>query len=295
MASINSLLENGYYVDISSYIRTALQRLRQYMGMQVAFGLLGLFIAGSIGAIAGTIPYVGQFIGAGFSMVTMAGFYLFADARRRGESPDFGVFFGGFSRLHLRELFLTGLVAAVITGILMIPIQIEVRSEMEVLQESMRNGDFSNAQEMVQRFIEIFQSLGGVSLYLFFFGIIVALYFTVAYMFAPMLVMFRGMKFWDALESSRRVATRNWGWLFLLVLAVGALLILVMVGIILIGALLSAVSQVLGIALIFISFIVFLGIAMAFTYQVYFAAYEGIFGFEDDGDSFESRISEIGQ
>ncbi len=88
-----------------------------------------------------------------------------------------------------------------------------------------------------------------------FFLILPGIYLAVAYLFTFLLVIDHRLEFWSAMEVSRRVITRNWFWMFLLVI-VGALLsclglVLLIVGLFLTlplyyGMLVAAYEQLVG-------------------------------------------------
>ena len=56
-----------------------------------------------------------------------------------------------------------------------------------------------------------------------FIAIIVVIYFNVCWMFALPLAGDKGLKFWPALELSRRVVNKHWGMTFLMVIVSGLL------------------------------------------------------------------------
>lgn len=65
-----------------------------------------------------------------------------------------------------------------------------------------------------------------------FFLILPGIYLAVAYSFAYLLVIDHKLDFWPALEVSRRVITKNWGWMLLLLIVTG---ILSSLGVLLLG------------------------------------------------------------
>lgn len=297
MASISSLLQDGYTVNISAYLAGGRNRLTQRMPMQIMFGLLALLIITIVSGISSILPYVGGFIGGGFSMVLLAGYFYFSDTLRRGEDPEFGTFFEGFQQ-NFRELFLTGLVGAAITGVALLPFMVIMKPHLEDFQATIQTSGTKDPAELIR----IMQELGksaftGTGLLMYLIGILVSVYFSVSYKFAPMLVIFNGLKFWDALETSRRVAGKNWGWLFLLDLVMGLLIIGAAIVLAAIGGILMALLPALGIILLLLGIIIGIGVMMSFLYNVNFTAFEHIFGLEDGGtgNTLEDRINEIGQ
>ena len=96
------------------------------------------------------------------------------------------------------------------------------------------------------------------------------IYLAVAYGFTIPLIVLGGMDFWSAMETSRKVITKNWFWFFLFGIVVGII---------------AAVGEIALIIGIFVT----MPIAMCIQY----AAFEGIMG-SAASHSYENKIDEIG-
>lgn len=82
--------------------------------------------------------------------------------------------------------------------------------------------EYKNFFDGFQMFLPLFLVglVGGLLTILGFVLLIVpGVYLGVGYMFASLFVVFYGLEFWDALETSRKVITKNWFQVFLFVLA----------------------------------------------------------------------------
>ncbi|MEZ4775371.1 MAG: hypothetical protein R3D00_19460 [Bacteroidia bacterium] len=102
------------------------------------------------------------------------------------------------------------------------------------------------------------------------FFIIPGIYLGVAYALVLPLITFAGLEFWPALETSRKVITKNWWAFFGFFIVVGFIV-------------------VSGILLLGVGIFATIPLGTCITY----AAYEAIFG--EQVDPMQSRIDEIGQ
>ncbi|MEM6381009.1 MAG: hypothetical protein AAF705_22745 [Bacteroidota bacterium] len=103
------------------------------------------------------------------------------------------------------------------------------------------------------------------------FFILPGIYLAVAYSFAAPLVLFARLEFWPALETSRKVISKNWFSIFAFLIVLGFLINL---GFLVFG---------LGIL-----------IALPVYYLAMYSAYQDIFGIMDESAYFDDRIDEIG-
>lgn len=101
------------------------------------------------------------------------------------------------------------------------------------------------------------------------FLIIPGIYLAISYMLSAQLILFEGMEFWPAMETSRKIVGKNWGNFFLL----GLVCMLIAIG----GMILLGVGIFAAVPLIFC---------------IYYAVYEDLIGFTQD--SLMDKIDEIG-
>ncbi len=158
--TFEKLINEGYEVDVSKYLKDGWEIFKTRAGEFVVFTLIivlvtGLFsrldVIGSLAASAVTAPLY-----AGFIIVV---FMLF-----KSQEVRFGDFFKGFN------YFLPLLLASLVMGILV--------------------------------------TIGMVLL------VLPGIYLLVSYMFVSMLIVDYHMEFWQAMETSRQIVTKNWFPLF---------------------------------------------------------------------------------
>lgn len=155
-------------------------------------------------AAASSLPLVGIMASIGLSQVFYAGVYWLLLRVGRGEPAEFGDVFAGFTRgfhqlvlLSVVMFFSLGALALIAAG--------------PLLWALYQSGVFSGAHPDLTQLRGPLLALPVLTLPL--------LYFAVAWIFAPMLVIDRGLAFGEAMELSRKVATRRWFKLFFLYLA----------------------------------------------------------------------------
>lgn len=111
------------------------------------------------------------------NFVLLGGYYVVAFKLLKGQQPQFGDFFKGFDQFV--PLLLVGLISGAIGSVCSFPL-------------------------LLERLIGTFLAAVGFMLLL-----IPATYLGVSYIFACPLVIAKGMPFWDAMETSRKLITRN--------------------------------------------------------------------------------------
>ncbi|MFK7808590.1 MAG: BPSS1780 family membrane protein [Saprospiraceae bacterium] len=181
---LNDLIENGYDFDITKYISRGYRIFKEEMGLFVGYTVFFIVIA----MFSSAIPIVGSMLFSLFlSPMLLVGYYIMANKIDRREPVEFSDFFKGFD--FFKPIVLIALVSMVISLLCFSPYFQSYLVLMGGQPDAIANLEFSPA--MLLCFIPI-------------------LYFAISWMWAPMLVVFEDMPFWDAMEMSRRLITRNW-------------------------------------------------------------------------------------
>ncbi len=178
-------------------------------GWELLAGRFWLLVGGTLvgavaNAIAGSLPFVGLLASILLTQVFYAGIFWFVLRVARGEPAEIGDVFAGFTRsfgqlvlLSLTMFFVLAALALVAAG--------------PLLWALFRSGVFEGG---TPDFSQMAAPLAALPVL-----IIPMLYLSIAWMFAPILVIDRGLGFWEALELSRRVVGRRWFRMFFLYLA----------------------------------------------------------------------------
>jgi hypothetical protein len=164
----------------------------------------GCFVAMLASGAASSLPIIGIVASVCLSQVFYAGIYWLLLRVSRSEPAEFVDVFAGFTR-SLKQLILLSLAMFLGLGSLAM---IAVGPLLWALYQS---GVFSGSRPEFAQF--------SGALILMPVLMIPLWYFSIAWIFAPLLVIDRGLGFWEAMELSRKVAGRRWFKLFFLYLA----------------------------------------------------------------------------
>jgi len=187
-----SLSARDYHVDIGECIGAAVRLLTAEFWLVVGGAFLVLFCSTAISML----PILGIVAGLVLNQVFYGGLYYFYMKLIRGEGATIGDAFSGFSR-SFGQLVLLSLVMNILISIVLIPAAVPVAG------------------------IALWHWDPWVMVPLVFVLVIPVLYLSVGWMFASMLVIDRGLEFWDAMELSRKVVSRHWFKLFFLAIVAG--------------------------------------------------------------------------
>jgi len=194
-------------------------------GWDIVTGRFWLTVGGAaviflINMTAGLIPGVSLVVSLLLTQVFYAGIYWLMLRVSRGEDAEFPDIFGGFSRAF-GQLALLTLVTVLITGALL------VVAATPLLIGLLKMGGLTLIKTCAvaltkgnpEAFTGIdFSQLIGAFL-LFPLLALPLIYLSIAWIFAPALIVDRGLGFWEAMELSRKVTTKRWFRLFFLHLA----------------------------------------------------------------------------
>ncbi len=194
--TIQSIIDGDYDFRFGEYISSGFDVFKMHLGPFVAFTLVYFVISG----ITGVIPFVGQIVNLFLAPILVVGYYLVANKVQNGKTPEFGEFFEGFK-------FLTPIAMRVIasTGIFIIcalPF-IYFTYDSGLLEWYWK---LVTDQSYAPYAMDDFPGFSPAS----FFLLLPVIYFGIAYMFADMFIVFKGMNFWDAMEASRQLVTKKW-------------------------------------------------------------------------------------
>ena len=176
------------------------------------FGLIGggaalMLVIQIFMGLLGIIPIVGALVSLASMVVggpLLGGLYALILRVLRGQPAEIGNLFDGL-RLRFLQLFLTVLITGLLTGVALIPGGLVVGVAV-----------FIGVQAHEATPISLLIGAGGAVLI-----IIPVLFLTICWLFALPLVMDKNIEFWPAMEASRKVSTRVWIKLFVLVLLMG--------------------------------------------------------------------------
>lgn len=202
---IERAIAHGYRFDLGRYIDQGFRLAKDNIGLFIGFGAtyFGIMIVASV------IPLVGNLA----SFVTtplLAGLYLVAHRLKHQRPVEFNDFFKGFDKI--KDLIIMMLIQVGILVALMIPAIIYMGVTFASLF----------AEEM--DFLEMSEYVNDAGI--FSFGLILvlmllpAIYLSISWQWAAHLIVFNDLSPWHALETSRKLISRNFfPVLFFLILA----------------------------------------------------------------------------
>lgn len=242
---LEELISDGYSFPISDYINEGWRIYKMKPIRFIAF--MFLFIIISI--VVSLIPLVGQIANSIIlGPALFAGLYIVAHKLRKNEYSGFDNFFLGFE--HLAQLAAAALTIILISLVVFSPsIYLLYNSGLiewwtEIMANPMNPPDPEDLEEVLDFF-------SGTTLLYICLNLIPYIYLAVAFSWANFFIIFYDLKFWDAIESSRRLITRNWFSVFLLYLALGFLFGLTFT----FATIILAMIPILGVLLIFLMMI----------------------------------------
>ncbi|MEM1325801.1 MAG: hypothetical protein AAGI23_07605 [Bacteroidota bacterium] len=182
------LAEEGYDFHLSDYISKGVDFFKQDIGGFVSYTLLFFLIS----MAAGFVPFGSVLVGPPLAM----GWAIVCYHILKDKHTQFNEFFKGFD--HFGQLILVTLIMGLLMMLVIIP---------AILIFGFSTGLFINGEP----------DLDGGNGVMLFVGILALLapviYMAIAWAWAPYFVVFHGMKFWDAMEASRKILSKNW-WSF---------------------------------------------------------------------------------
>lgn len=254
-SAFDQVISQGYEFKLNKYFSEGWQIFRQQLWAFVGFTLLANLAL----AIVAQIPILGVFAQIFLGGVMYAGLYIVANNIRKGKPFEFSDFFRGTD--DVLQLGLTQLVTGVIAVIPMLitfALAFDYSKAWELI-----NGQITDPGEVSAFVLSLFTD------WRIYVGLIATMFLSLLYIFALPLVVLGRLRFWPAMEVSRKTVSQQW-WNFLL-------MNLLFFPIVLIGFLALCIG-VYG--------------AIGYLYCVIYVAYADIYQIE--GSSADNIIDEIG-
>lgn len=198
-----SLVRNeGYNLTPTRYIGDAFSLFGKGAGSYIGY-IFVLFLIGLGSAIFSLIPFVGQLVGLGYQLMQVAfiaGFFIYAHNNLEHGRASFNSFFGAFQRIG--PLILMQLIqSAFFFGAALI-----------ILVPFFAIAGFGSIQDFVGTHPDNWFNGGGFGgtfalLFMFVGFSLFVLY--LLWSLAPMLIILNGLEPWEAMQTSRRLISKN--------------------------------------------------------------------------------------
>ncbi|HHM21151.1 MAG TPA: hypothetical protein ENJ20_03915 [Bacteroidetes bacterium] len=195
ISKIEQIINEGYDFKFGDYISRGFDIVKKDWGAFLGFTLIFFLIT----IVVSIIPFIGSFAYNLFiGPPLVVGYYIVAHNLWNGRTTKFSDFFKGFD--YIGQLALTALVQGLIILVCFIPFILAlwksglVEWYVEALSDPMAfRGNLPPTVEWWHYLL-----------------LLPVFYFSIAYSWSYLFVAFYKMSFWDALESSRKLITRQW-------------------------------------------------------------------------------------
>jgi uncharacterized membrane protein len=240
----SDILERDYELDIGACVSQGAELLKEKFGIVFGVTAIYLLIQGAIQGLA-SIPFIGPVFSLGSLFVVgqlLAGTYLVILKVLRGQPAEVGELFVGFKATYA-QLLLTYLIMTLLIALAALPGALVMGVPVVIMLN----------RESVDAVLMTIAVVG------FFVLLLPVVYLSVVYSFSLALVIDKGVGFWQALETSRKVVNKHWFMVFGLLLVIGLINV--------VGILLCCVGLFLSMPLGFA--------ALMYAYETLFSAREG--------------------
>lgn len=259
MKNTDELLTNGYDFNMGKYMGDGWDLFKKGAGNYIGFTIVFFIIV----TVLVFIPFVNLLVSV-FEYVLLSGIFIYSRnlLNDKGEFSNFFEGFNSFGQIFLFAivLFLFTMPALVVFIIYLIPAG---------FVDAAMNG-FEDAEYLAEELIANFSENLGAIVFLYLAMLLYMLYLYISYSFTLILIVDRKMRFWDAMELSRKVIAKNFFSFFGMYIILG---IMVTFGVIL----------TCGLGML---------VAIPYMNTVIFSAYNNILGPEED--MMEQKTEELG-
>jgi hypothetical protein len=183
------LAEEGYDFHFSDYISKGVDFFKEDVGGFVGYTFLFFLISAAVSFIPLGTVLIGPPLAVGWAIVCYN--------MLKNKHEQFNEFFKGFD--YFGQLVLVAVVTAVLAMLVIIPAVLVFGFSTDLFTTGEPDLEGTNG---VMLFVGLLALMAPV------------IYLGVAWSWASYFVVFYHMKFWDAMEASRKILTKNW-WSFL--------------------------------------------------------------------------------
>lgn len=252
MKNTDDLLLYGYEFNMGKYFQDGWDLYKKgagnYIGFTIVFFIIVMMLV--------FVPFVNMLVTV-VEYVLIAGIFIFTRnlTNNKGEFSNFFEGFQSFAQILLFTLTVLVLMipAIIIFFVYLIP---------EGFLNEMINGYPDDPEYVVESFIAMFEGNVASIVFLYLVMMLYIMYLYISYSFTLLNIVDRKMKFWDAMELSRKVVSKNFLWFFLMYLVMALVLPILVI-------------MTCGLGIV---------VAFPFTYTVIFAAYNDIMGTSEEGE-----------
>lgn len=238
--SLESVLANGYSFNLGDYLNKAFRLFGNDAGSYIGFTLVSLVI----GFVIGLIPYLGTLAGLFVNPALNGGWFIFGQKHNTGQQRSFSNFFDGFKNPPWLQLVIGSFISSLFVGIAVLLIILPAGAfiGMDYFMDLASLKNMRDPEEMTAILSGLF---AGKILLVVLLAVLVGCLIAVLYLFMPLFIIFRGMSFWEAMEASRKVVSKNYIQVLLFLIVLGILLV--------VGAMICLVGLLVAVPIYFLA------------------------------------------
>lgn len=218
--TVESVLTNGYSFNLGDYIGKGFKLFGNDAGSYIGYTLVSFVI----GFVIGLIPFLGTLAGLVINPALNGGWFIFAQKHQKGGQRSFSNFFDGFKNPPWIQLVLGSLVSSIFVAIaaciIVLPGVLFVGADF--IMDIMALRGSTDPDEIMGIVGAVFT---GKILLIVLLATVIGAMVAALYIFMPCFIIFRGMSFWDAMEASRKVVSKNYIQVLLFLIVLGIMLI----------------------------------------------------------------------
>lgn len=257
-SKIDNLLNDGYSFNPTDFVSKAFTIVNKNAGMFIGFTVVYMIISSVLGNIEQAI--FGQvnlsILSTILQAILIPGYFIVARRINQGKPIEFKHFFEGSKKAA--NLIGVSVLIRIISILPFIPVLVSLFMNDNIMDQMV---DFYQGLARGRFDIPVISSM---SVILFLVGIVGSLYIGIIYFFAIPLACFTKLGVWDAMETSRKVASMK----VFPILGLSLLNMLLILG---------------GILMLIIGIIYMLPVVLVTTY----VAFDAVFKLEEDEDGIE--------
>ncbi len=213
---LESSLRQGYSVNIGDSIGRGWELLSQNLGGFVGFTLILLLI----NVVLAFIP-LGGIANIVISAPLNAGYFFVAFKQLRSQATTFGDFFRGFN--YFGPLFLAYLISFLLIFLISLPAAVAGVGYFWPVISGLMSAGTREAAPSPEEIQALMTNLNPKLLILVFLFYLPVIYLSISYALYIPFVLDRKLQPWPAVETSRRLITKNWFGIFFLLFVLGLL------------------------------------------------------------------------
>ena len=215
---VKRVIREGYNFHFGENINRGFDIVKKSVWTFAAFIIVFAIINSVFEYFEAELGIAGYLVGLVFTLVVspclMAGCYYAANKVDENQNIELSDFFKGFD--WVRSLATVATIETISYVLFLLPL---------FLLSYVKFGDLITGVDVTIPPEEFLNN--GIYVLL---GVIPLVYFSVSWIFAPLLVVFYDMEAWPAMEASRQIVTRKWFLMFAFLLVVGLIAILGILG-----------------------------------------------------------------